>query len=134
MPKATEELVLDHCFKPKQWQHVVISHSGGSALVQPVVRLFVDGSPEANGRLRYPKVESELWEIEYASIVIESFISRNLHISVTPIFVTATRIVPAMTLTRPPQTPVIDPHLQWCKHHSESYIYIRVVLYICATL
>lgn len=57
MPKATEELVLNHRFKPKQWQHVVVSHSAGSALVQPVVRLFVDGSPEANGRLRYPKVD-----------------------------------------------------------------------------
>ena len=56
LPKATEELILDYRFQPKRWQHVVLSHSAGSALVHPVLRLFIDGSPEASGRLRYPKV------------------------------------------------------------------------------
>ena len=56
LPKTSEELVLDYSFQPQQWHHVVIAHSAGSALVHPLVRLFVDGAPEASGRLRYPKV------------------------------------------------------------------------------
>ena len=56
MPKASEELVLDFSFRPRRWYHVVIAHSAGSALVHPLVRLFVDSVPEASGRLRYPKV------------------------------------------------------------------------------
>lgn len=56
LPKASEELVLDFSFCPRKWHHVVIAHSAGGPLVHPLVRLFVNGNPEASGRLRYPKV------------------------------------------------------------------------------
>ena len=50
------EAQLDYKFEPKQWYHVVLTHSTGSALAPSWIRLFANGSLEASERLKYPKV------------------------------------------------------------------------------
>ena len=56
-PKSAQ-VVLDHAFVPQTWYHIVVSHSCGSALQSPVVRLYVNGTLGPSGKLRYPKVSS----------------------------------------------------------------------------
>ena len=55
------QVVLDHAFVPQTWYHIVVSHSCGSALQSPVVRLYVNGTLGPSAKLRYPKVSSTGW-------------------------------------------------------------------------
>lgn len=52
----TSEAQLEYKFQAKQWYHVVLTHSTGSALAPAWVRLFVNGTLEASERFRYLKV------------------------------------------------------------------------------
>lgn len=52
----TSEAQLEYRFQAKQWYHIVLTHSTGSALAPAWVRLFVNGTLEASERFKYPKV------------------------------------------------------------------------------
>ena len=52
----TSEAQLEYKFQAKQWYHIVLTHSTGSALAPAWVRLFVNGTLEASERFKYPKV------------------------------------------------------------------------------
>jgi hypothetical protein len=52
------EAQLDYTFQSKQWYHVVLTHSTGSALAPAWIRLFVNGGLEASERLKYPKASA----------------------------------------------------------------------------
>lgn len=41
---------------PHKWYHIMLTHSAGSTLTYPTVRLYVNGSMEASVRLKFPKV------------------------------------------------------------------------------
>ena len=41
---------------PHKWYHIVLTHSAGSTLTYPTIRLYVNGSMEASVRLKFPKV------------------------------------------------------------------------------
>lgn len=57
MQPRLSEVTLPFLFQPKQWYHVVITHSTGSALSSSMVRLFVNGNLEASSKFKYVKVE-----------------------------------------------------------------------------
>lgn len=50
------EVELVHSFQARQWYHVGLTLSSGSALTPGWARLYVDGVLEASERFKYPKV------------------------------------------------------------------------------
>ena len=56
MQQRPLELPLSFQFMPRRWYHVVLTHSPGGALSASLVHLFVDGTLEASGKFRFPKV------------------------------------------------------------------------------
>lgn len=54
-PKSSE-VELDFKFSARQWYHVALTLSSGSALTPGWARLYVDGLLEASERFKYPKV------------------------------------------------------------------------------
>ena len=56
MGSKSSEVELEHSFKARQWCHVSLTLSCGSALTPGWARLYVDGLLEASERFKYPKV------------------------------------------------------------------------------
>ncbi|KAK9824084.1 hypothetical protein WJX72_007613 [[Myrmecia] bisecta] len=54
------EAALNFQFLPQRWYHVAITHSAGSTLSAPLVRLYVNGVQEHMVKFRYPKVPEAL--------------------------------------------------------------------------
>ena len=50
------EVELKHTFIARQWYHVALTFSSGSALTPGWARLYVNGVLEASERFKYPKV------------------------------------------------------------------------------
>lgn len=65
--------MLEYRFRPKQWYHVVLCHSAGTALSSSYVTLFVNGTLEATAKLRYPKVCIMLHTLLCVAGVLVSF-------------------------------------------------------------
>lgn len=57
MGSKSSEVELDFKFKTRQWYHVTLTLSSGSALTPGWARLYVDGVLEASERFKYPKVD-----------------------------------------------------------------------------
>ena len=60
MGAKSSEVELEHSFKARQWYHVALTLSSGSALTPGWARLYVDGLLEASERFKYPKVHCQL--------------------------------------------------------------------------
>ena len=60
MGAKSSEVELEHSFKARQWYHVALTLSSGSALTPGWARLYVDGLLEASERFKYPKVHCRL--------------------------------------------------------------------------
>ena len=60
MGSKSSEVELDYKFKARQWYHVALTLSSGSALTPGWARLYVDGVLQASERFRYPKVDRGL--------------------------------------------------------------------------
>jgi len=57
MGSKSSEVELNYNFKARQWYHVALTLSCGSALTPGWARLYVDGVLQASERFKYPKVD-----------------------------------------------------------------------------
>lgn len=76
----TSEAQFEYGFQAKQWYHIVLTHSTGSALAPAWVRLFVNGILEASERFKYPKV-CIITIFDWLHVMLLNEIATWLHVS-----------------------------------------------------